>query len=238
MEKLAVTVLMDTSASMPRESLQRGEAMLRDLVRKNSGADLRLITFAEHAKLRGVPAQAGQVNIPQGVDPKEGMATNLEEALQLALSTFPSQGQRRILLISDGNENRGHALNEALRARESGVAVFTAPAGGTAPLPVQVESVASPQDVFSGERFPMTLRLDSGNAMKARIWLTVRGPGNCLHHGGFGSRRQRCRSGGANLAQRRQSFGGAHLERRRRASARLARDHGAQAARALRFRGK
>ena len=34
-EKLAVTVLMDTSASMPRESLQRGEAMLRDLVRKN-----------------------------------------------------------------------------------------------------------------------------------------------------------------------------------------------------------
>src|SRR4029077_13665168 len=70
-EKLAVTVLMDTSASMPRESLQRGEAMLRDLVRKKSGADLRLITFAEHAKLRSVPAQADQVIIPQGVDPKE-----------------------------------------------------------------------------------------------------------------------------------------------------------------------
>jgi len=174
-EKLAVTVLMDTSASMPRESLQRGEAMLRDLVRKNSGADLRLITFAEHPRLRVVPAQADQVNIPQGVDPKEGMVTNLEEALQLALSTFPSQGQRRILLISDGNENRGHALTEALRAREGGVAVFTVPSGGTAPLSVQVESVASPQDVFSGERFPMSLRLDSGAAMKARIWMTSEG---------------------------------------------------------------
>ncbi len=174
-EKLAVTVLMDTSASMPRESLQRGEAMLRDLVRKNSGADLRLITFAEHPRLRVVPAQADQVNIPQGVDPKEGMVTNLEEALQLALSTFPSQGQRRILLISDGNENRGHALTEALRAREGGVAVFTVPSGGTAPLSVQVESVASPQDVFSGERFPISLRLDSGAAMKARIWMTSEG---------------------------------------------------------------
>ncbi len=174
-EKLTVTVLMDTSASMPRESLQHGETMLRDLVRKNSGADLRLITFAEHAKLRSVPAQADQVTIPQGVDPKEGMATNLEEALQLALSTFPSQGQRRILLISDGNENRGHALTEALRARESSVAVFSVPAGGTAPLSVQVESVASPQDVFSGERFPMSLRLQSGGAMKARIWITSEG---------------------------------------------------------------
>jgi Ca-activated chloride channel homolog len=171
-EKLAVTVLMDTSASMPRESIQRGEAMLRDLVRKNSGADLRLITFAEHAKLRPVPADAAAVKIPEGVDPSEGMATNLEEALQLALNTFPPVGQRRILLISDGNENRGHALSEALRARESSVAVFTAPAGGTAPLSVQVESVASPQDVFSGERFPFTLRINSGAPMKARIWMT------------------------------------------------------------------
>jgi Mg-chelatase subunit ChlD len=174
-QKLAVTVLMDTSASMPRESLQRGEAMLRDLVRKNSGADLRLITFAEHAKLRAVPAQADQVIIPQGVDPKEGMVSNLEEALQLSLSTFPSEGQRRILLISDGNENRGNSLTEALRARDSGVAVFTVPAGGTAPLPIQVESVGSPQDVFSGERFPLTLQLNSGSAMKARVWMTSEG---------------------------------------------------------------
>jgi len=174
-EKLAVTVLMDTSASMPRESLQRGEAMLRDLVRQNSGADLRLITFAERPKLRFVPAQADQVNLPQGIDPKEGMATNLEEALQLALNTFPPQGQRRVLLISDGNENRGHVLSEALRARESGVAVFTVPAGGTAPLPVKVESVSFPQDVFSGERFPLNLRLESGNAMKARVWMTSEG---------------------------------------------------------------
>src|SRR5579863_3987717 len=97
-EKLAITVLMDTSASMPRESLQRGEAMLRDLVRKNSGADLKLITFAAHPDLEAVPAQADKVAIPEGVDPKEGMATNIEEAMQLALSTFPSEGARRILL--------------------------------------------------------------------------------------------------------------------------------------------
>src|ERR1700676_1292578 len=174
-EKLAVTVLMDTSASMPRESLEHGEAMLRDLVRKKSGADLRLVTFAERPSLRSVPEQADKVSIPQAVDPKEGMATDIESAMQLALSTFPAQGARRILLISDGNENRGHALTEALRARERGVAFFTVPAGGTAPLSVQVESVASPQDVFSGERFPMTLRLGSGSAMKARIWMTSEG---------------------------------------------------------------
>jgi Ca-activated chloride channel family protein len=174
-EKLAVTVLMDTSASMPRESLQHGEAMLRDLVRKKSGADLRLITFAEHPSLRTVPQQAEKVSIPEGVDPKEGMATDIEGAMQLALSTFPAQGARRILLISDGNENRGHALTEALRARERGVAVFTVPAGGTAPLPVKVQSIASPQDVFSGERFTLSLQLDSAGSIPARVWITSQG---------------------------------------------------------------
>ena len=174
-ERLAVTVLMDTSASMPLESVNRGEAMLRDLVRKNSGADLRLITFAEHPNLRPLPAQPDQVSIPHGVDAREGMATNVEEALQLALSTFPTQGARRILLISDGNENRGHALTEALRARERGVVVYTAPSGGTAPLPIKVENIASPQDVFSGEHFTVSLHLDSGGEFKSRIWITSEG---------------------------------------------------------------
>lgn len=174
-EKLAVTVLMDTSASMPSESLVRGEAMLRDLVRKGPGAELRLITFAEHPRVRPVPRQADRVIIPQGVDPNEGMATDLESALGLALSTFPVQGARRILLISDGNETQGNALTEALRARERGVAIFTVPSGGTAPLAVQVESIAAPQEVFSGERFVLALQLQSGRALPVRIWVTLQG---------------------------------------------------------------
>jgi Ca-activated chloride channel family protein len=174
-QKLAVTVLMDTSASMPRESLEHGQAMLRDLVRRNSGAELRLITFAENPHLHDVPQQADRVIIPQGVDPHEGMATDLESALQLALSTFPSSGARRILLISDGNETRGQALTEALRARERGVPVYSVPSGGTAPLPVQVESIASPQDVFSGEHFTLSMGLGSVNNLAARIWITSQG---------------------------------------------------------------
>ena len=135
-QKLAVTVLVDTSASMPRESLQRGEAMLRDLVRKNSGADLRLITFAEHPSLRVVPRQADKVSIParSRLQRKE-WPPMWKTRCNWRSARFRPKESRRILLISDGNENRGHALTEALRARERGIAVFTVPAGGTAPLP-------------------------------------------------------------------------------------------------------
>jgi Ca-activated chloride channel homolog len=174
-QKLAITVLMDTSSSMPRESIERGQAILRDLVRKKSGAQLRLITFAENARLQPVAAQADKVSVPQGVDENGGMATDIEGGLQLALSTFPEQGARRIVLVSDGNENRGHALTEAIRARERGVKVFTVPTGGTARLPVQLETVAFPQAVFSGERFTLSLGVESSRSFAGRVSMVSQG---------------------------------------------------------------
>jgi Ca-activated chloride channel family protein len=179
-EQLAVTLVMDTSASMPRQSLERGEAMLRSLVRKQSGADLRLVTFAGSSRLQPVASKAEKVTIPEGIEPNDtlvgdAMASDVEGALHLALSTFPAQGARRILLISDGNETRGNALSEALRARERGVSIFTVLTGGTAPLPVTAESIDSPQNVLSGEHFALSMRLVSARSLAVRVWATTGG---------------------------------------------------------------
>jgi len=174
-QRLAVSVVMDSSASMPRDSLERGQSILRELVRKKSGAELRLITFAEHARQQPVASQADKVIIPQTVDLNGGMATDIEGGLQLALSTFPEHGARRIVLVTDGNETQGHALTEALRARERGIEIFTVPSGGSARLPVQLESVASPQQVFSGERFTLSLGIDSSRAFSGRLSIKSQG---------------------------------------------------------------
>src|ERR1700722_9402029 len=72
-QRLAITVLIDTSASMPRQSIESGQALLRDLVRKNSGAELRLITFAEHPHFQDLPKDANKVTISQALDPTESM---------------------------------------------------------------------------------------------------------------------------------------------------------------------
>jgi Ca-activated chloride channel homolog len=173
--RMAITVVMDTSSSMPKQSIERGQAILRQLVQKKSGAELRLVTFAGNAHLQEVAPQPDKVVIPQGVDLNGGMATDIQGGLQLALSTLPSQGARRIVLVSDGNENQGNALTEALRARERGVEVFTVPSGGTARLPVQLESIAAPQQVFSGERFTLSLGLESSRALQGRVSITSQG---------------------------------------------------------------
>jgi Ca-activated chloride channel family protein len=169
MRKVAVTVLVDTSASMPRGSIQRSEALLSEMVRRNFNADIRLITFAGQAHLVDVPRNARNVVIPESVDPADGMSTDLGGAIGLALSTFPQEGARRILLVSDGNQNRGDALAAAARAKEAGVAIYTEPSGGTSRLPVLLTNISAPEGVFSGERFSVSLGLETAATLPVRL---------------------------------------------------------------------
>src|SRR5207245_4682548 len=46
--------------------------------------------------------------------------TDLAGALRLALAAFPEDAQKRIVLLSDGNENLGNAVEEATAAASAG----------------------------------------------------------------------------------------------------------------------
>jgi Ca-activated chloride channel homolog len=172
---VAVTLIADTSASMPRESIQESQSLLRDLDRANSGADLRLVTFAGEAQLRNVPSDPSKALISDNAVPSTGMDTDIEGAIDLALSTFPKQGARRILLVSDGNQTRGDALAAAIRARAEGVAIYTVPSGGISHLPVQLTGISAPQNVFSGERFTVSLELESMQPLAAKLSVASNG---------------------------------------------------------------
>src|SRR5580704_17951586 len=114
---VAVTLLADTSASMPSESIQQSQALLRDLDRSSSNSDLQLITFARDAQLHVVSSDPQKAAISDSAVSAAGMDTDIESAIDLALSTFPREGARRIALVSDGNQTRGDAVAAALRAR-------------------------------------------------------------------------------------------------------------------------
>jgi uncharacterized membrane protein/uncharacterized protein YegL len=171
---VAVTVVADTSASMPRESIQQSQALLQNLDRANDSADLRLVTFAGDAQLHNVPTDSRKATISDNATPS-AMDTDIESAIDLALSEFPKQGARRILLVTDGNQTRGDALAAAIRARAEGVSVFTEPSGGISRLPVQLSGISAPENVFSGERFTVSLELESAQSLTGRISVVSNG---------------------------------------------------------------
>ncbi len=73
-------------------------------------------------------------------------------AVKLTLAAFPEDTARRIVMISDGNENRGNLLEQALIAKSLGVQVNVLPIDYFYDREVLVEKVSIPPDVKKGER--------------------------------------------------------------------------------------
>ena len=71
--------------------------------------------------------------------------------VKLALATFPEDTARRIVFLSDGNENRGNLLEQALTAKSLGVQVDVLPIEYHYDREVLVEKVSIPPDVKKGE---------------------------------------------------------------------------------------
>lgn len=70
-----------------------------------------VIMFGENALVERAPSPLAQLGRLSSIP--VASRTNIEEALQLALALFPADSQKRIVLLSDGGENAGRAVEAA-----------------------------------------------------------------------------------------------------------------------------
>ena len=76
--------------------------------------------------------------------------TNLAGAMQRAMAMFPHDAAKRIVLVTDGNQNVGDALEEARAIADAGVSIDVMPVPLERQSEVAVEKVALPADVRRG----------------------------------------------------------------------------------------
>src|SRR5262249_571241 len=91
--------------------------------------------------------------------------TDIAAAIKLALASFPEGTGKRIVLISDGNENLGNAEEQALLAKKMGAQIDIVPlgVGQRNQSEVLVQSVEVPNMIAQGSRFPIRVLLRSYN---------------------------------------------------------------------------
>ncbi|HEX8201187.1 MAG TPA: VWA domain-containing protein [Isosphaeraceae bacterium] len=127
-DKLTTLFLVDVSQSVPRDMQGPTLEYVNEAVRthKRSGDLAGVIVFGREPRVESPPtAYPGDVTgIESIVDPEY---TDLASAIKLALATFPEETARRIVVVSDGNQNRGTALEQALAAKGLGVQVDVLP---------------------------------------------------------------------------------------------------------------
>lgn len=176
--KVAVAVLVDTSASVTDADLKRESTLLQQIDDARGSNRIEVIPFARAPRpLDQKEADFHLVHTP-GV---EGRGTNLEAPIRQALASLPAGMLHRIALITDGNENDGAVTRAAWQAQQTGVPIDTIALSGRTQPQLKTEAVAIPGAVFTGERFPVDLTIYSPRAVPATVELSAEGKQIGLH---------------------------------------------------------
>ncbi|MGH7886459.1 MAG: VWA domain-containing protein, partial [Candidatus Binatia bacterium] len=98
--------------------------------------------------------------------------SDIQAALQAAAAQIGEARQGRILLLSDGNENRGQSARVIPWLRSQGVSVWTLPVGLARDRnEIYLSDLQLPRQVDSAEGFEIRARVESGREAPARIRL-------------------------------------------------------------------
>jgi uncharacterized membrane protein/Mg-chelatase subunit ChlD len=151
-DRLATIFLVDASNSIPRDQQKAALDYAKEASKKRRKDDLvGVVVFGREPRVEipPAPSELNLLGIETTIDPEN---TDLAAAVKLALASFPDDTARRIVLISDGNENRGNLFEQALTAKSLGVQVDVLPIEYFYDREVLVEKVSIPPDVKKGER--------------------------------------------------------------------------------------
>jgi uncharacterized membrane protein len=150
-DRLTTMFLIDASNSVPREAQKAALEYVTNASKKRRHDDLSgVVVFGREPRVE-VPPAPSELNLLGVESTIDNENTDPGAALKLALATFPEDTARRIVMISDGNENRGNLLEQAATAKSLGVQVDVLPIDYHYDREVLVEKVSIPPDVKKGE---------------------------------------------------------------------------------------
>jgi Ca-activated chloride channel family protein len=170
--KVALAVLVDTSASVSDADLARESSLVKQIDQARGSNEVNVIPFARTPRPLTDKEAGYQFTRTAGTD---GRGTNLEAPIRQAMASLPAGMLHRIALITDGNENSGAVTRAAWQAGQLGVSIDTVALAGSAQPQLKTEAVGIPGAVFTGERFPVDLTIYSPRATQATVELSAEG---------------------------------------------------------------
>lgn len=166
---IATIFLIDSSDST-LFSKNEMEKFVRDAsALKNSKDKLGIITFGDNALVESFISKEAVFN---KVETKvNGTYTNMENALTAAISLMPQNSKKRIVLISDGEENQGKSFKMVPSLLEQGIDIKVHKIEKKTGAEVAVDSIACPQKLVLGEQFSVVVTISSTANTSCKLTL-------------------------------------------------------------------
>jgi uncharacterized membrane protein/Mg-chelatase subunit ChlD len=176
-DRVAVVYLLDQSLSVPGADRAAMISYVNAVIpEQRKPQDLvGAIVFGREPAIE-VPPYDDNVAVPKNIESQFGPDyTDIAAAIKLAQAAFPHDAAKRIVLISDGNQNIGDALEEARAASEAGISIDVLPIRYGERSEIIVEKVAVPPDIRKGQPFDLRIVVNNTNPEKLGAAGNVRG---------------------------------------------------------------
>lgn len=167
-DRMSVIYVLDQTLSIP---IDQREAMVQFVNgsiashrQANKEDKVGVIVFGRSAEVEFTPVDETLQLPPQLSSQLDPSYTNLESALNQAMAVFPDDAARRIVVVTDGNQNLGDALPQARAMADAGVSIDVLPVSLPPRSDVSVEKLAIPVDVRRGQPFEMRVVLNNSTA--------------------------------------------------------------------------
>jgi uncharacterized membrane protein len=170
-DQVNVFFCLDVSESISGDQLEKAEKSMKK-VGAGMGKEDRagLIVFGKRPSLEmSLLNKFDNLIIRSDVNPNY---TNIYEALQLAIGKFPPQGENKIVVFSDGNENIQRAMEMANLAGSLGVRIYPVPlVTWFDKNEVFIRSLETPPDAALETPFEIRLAVISSRPIRSEVVL-------------------------------------------------------------------
>src|ERR1044071_1233560 len=169
-EGMNVFFLLDRSDSIPPEQQEAARIYVSKTAELKKRIDKGgVLVFGTDAAIDTSPNdKVGDQKIQAVV---AGSRTDIASAIRLGTAALPETGQKRLVLLSDGNENVGDALGAVVAARPLGVTVDVLPLGVSRGGDVSVQRLALPARIKKGQTFDVKIFAQADRAGDATVRL-------------------------------------------------------------------
>jgi uncharacterized membrane protein len=163
-----VFVVDGSDSNIKSESVMEG--FIKEAVKSKKYSDkVAVVNFGANSQVEFTPTRepiftALQTKI-------NGRFTNIEQALQYAASLIPSSDRKRIVLVSDGQQNAGDALKGAKTLKEQGISLDIFPIVNEKQDEVQIKDIKVPETLRMNEKFEVSVKIESSVKTRAKLKL-------------------------------------------------------------------
>ena len=167
-DKLAVVFLVDASDSVGVELREAQLDYIREAVaNKPPDDEWAIVVFGGDVSIDRPFSNVTEVSAIRSTVP--GSNTNLAEGIQTAISLFPADARRRVVILSDGRQTLGNAEAKAQLAEASGVEISYALFARESRPDVRITDFNAPEHVFAGQEFDLTVTIEADEATPATL---------------------------------------------------------------------